>query len=109
MAKRRKVRLRSFYRVAPPGSPTLFSPRGFRSRPVKVYLDVGRSPGAAKTDVGGFLACVKIGSSRNRGAFSPGDCAAGRNPRFAIAAALRKAAARMTTKRRGAFAAYRRK
>ena len=90
--------------------------RGVHMKKVASYVDVGRMPdtyGAQPVNQR-FLACVKIGSGGKYNRSYIGDvhrnrhtaCASGKNPRAALAAALRKAASH-TTRRSGAFAGMR--
>ena len=71
---------------------------GHYGRKVRSKIFITRSPPPFPA---GFEACVVIGSAvSTSGGIA---CATGKNPRKALAAALRKAASRVS-KRRGAFA-----
>ena len=96
-----KTKLKRFIRVGPPGSTTIFAPRGVKFKKVNSWVEVARAPD-------GFIACAKIGYGNVRKGRSTnlGSCAVARNPRKAISAALRKAANVMAG-RSGAFAGLR--
>lgn len=76
--------------------------RGLHFRKVHSYVDVARVPEVRELP---FLACVRVGGEGRIGILSShlASCAYGKNPRKAIAAAMRKAASK-TGGRRGAFA-----
>lgn len=102
MAKRRK-------KLSPK---TVTARRGVHFRKVTSYVEVARMPHnpaftgetARAAARGPFYACVKVGSENRKGHWPmTATCAVGKNPRKAIAAALRKQAG-MLAKRPGAFA-----
>ncbi len=87
-----------------------FVRKGAHFRKVASHVDVARlnPPMFARPQdrkhYGPFVACVKIGG----GPILNTMCAAGKNPRKALAAALRKVA-KQTSTRSGAYAGYRRR
>jgi len=85
--------------------------RGIHMKKVASYVDVGRMPDTYGSQPvrHRFLACVKIGTGWKHGPATTRlntACAPGRNPRAALAAALHKAA-RLASRRSGAFAGVR--
>lgn len=78
--------------------------KGMHFRKVNSWIEVGRKPYDV-SGKGAFMACAKVGYGNvRRGQPSNlGVCASGKNPRKAIAAVLRKAAAQVGA-RTGAFA-----
>jgi hypothetical protein len=79
--------------------------KGMHFRKVNSWVEVGRKPHDLAGKGHAFMACVKVGYGNvRRGKPSNlGVCVSGKNPRKAIAAALRKAAGQIGG-RSGAFA-----